>query len=40
MCKDCPAATKCPFYAKDAEECVYDVLAESASAFVVDDHQC
>ena len=31
MCNECPAATKCPFYDKDAEECVYEVLAEASS---------
>lgn len=31
MCNKCPAATKCPFYDADAEECVYDVLAAAAS---------
>lgn len=29
-CDDCRDATKCPFYEKGAEECVYDALAKAA----------
>lgn len=28
MCNDCSAKSTCPFYEKDATECVYEVLAE------------
>lgn len=31
MCNNCPEANSCPFYEKDAEECVYEVLASAAS---------
>ena len=27
-CNDCTARATCPFYEKDAEECVYEALAE------------
>ena len=30
MCNNCEARGTCPFYEKDAEECVYEMLAETA----------
>lgn len=27
MCNNCSAKDTCPFYEKDAEECVYEVLS-------------
>jgi hypothetical protein len=29
-CNDCVARENCPFYEKNAEECVYEVLAAAA----------
>ena len=29
-CNSCDARETCPFYEKDAEECVYEILAETA----------
>lgn len=29
-CNNCSAKNTCPFYEKDADECVYEVLAEAA----------
>lgn len=29
-CNNCSAKENCPFYEEDADECVYEVLAEAA----------
>lgn len=29
-CNNCSAKKNCPFYEEDADECVYEVLAEAA----------
>lgn len=29
-CNNCSAKNTCPFYEKDTDECVYEVLAEAA----------
>lgn len=34
MCKNCIDKTKCPFYEDNAEECVYEVLAELQKEFL------
>lgn len=31
MCNNCSEANSCPFYEKDAKECVYEVLASAVS---------
>lgn len=29
-CNNCPAKTNCPFYEKNADDCVYDLMAQYA----------
>ena len=31
-CNECKAKKTCPFYDKDADECVYEVLAAAAAS--------